>query len=144
MIKTKSIPIIAFIFLLNGCTTLPHYQLKPEESYTKIKSIGLGWLSICVDGIAFIPAKSNQPKEYLIPTNKRVSVKKHMVFSGYNITHSCSPSLSLIPQKDKTYIAESNIIDKNYCHIDLVQADDTKDVGVSFESSVEAGECPRG
>ena len=131
---------MSLIMLAGGCSTMPQYKFKPDEKHTTIKSLGFGWISICVDQAFFMPPKSGQPEEYLIPTNKRITVKKHVTFTGYNSTRSCSASISFVPSQDKTYIANANIGSEG-CLIDLVQVDETKEVGVSFEPSIKPGEC---
>jgi len=124
---------------LIGCVN-PPYNFSPNEKSASIKLLFGNTLSMCRDNKLYRLTPTDDSKTVRVPTGKRVSVGTSMSYSGYNVTYSCTPFLSFLPEENTKYITDSNIINNN-CHIDLVKENPTTRTGVSLEPSVSKRDC---
>jgi hypothetical protein len=126
--------------LLSGCVTNEPYAFAEGEKAASIKFLGMGRISFCRTNqfYSFTPVENSDLVR--VPVGERVSVGSFMHFSGYNVSYSCYPFLSFLPEEGKTYVID-NSIRGSKCFIEVVREDKSKATGVSLETSVGPRDC---
>lgn len=142
MIITKTaykILISLLTLTLLGCGS-PPYKFAADEKSASLKLLHGNQITMCRDNKLYSLKARDNSNTVKVPVGKRVSVGTYMSYSGYNMTYSCMPFLSFLPEEDAKYISDSNVVNNN-CYIDLVKENPNSNTGVSFEGSLSKRDC---
>lgn len=126
--------------LMTGCVVFPPYLAKPNEKTASVKLMGSVEAVFCKNSEFFsLPLEQNS--DYVrVPANERITLETRLLYSGYNITYSCYPSLSFVPEEGGAYALHTYVREKK-CFVELVREDNTTLTGIGIESSVDARNC---
>jgi hypothetical protein len=126
--------------VLAGCATDRPYRLRPDEPAAYLKAFDVARADMCEDGTFYDVLPPPGQDRVPVPANKRVTFGSMFIVLGYNVIHSCYPTLSFIPETNKTYVLHA-YVEKDVCHIEVVREDAAAPVGVTFEDAVGAPVC---
>ena len=133
--------LLASALVLAGCTVLPVYQ--PTASDADIRVIGYGSPRICMDKTPHNVETNSADKisSFKVPTDKRVTLTSWVYISSGNAAHSCSPSLSFIPESGKKYVMHTGLGASQQCFVEVVEEDPASATGVVPVKALGRPEC---
>lgn len=133
---------VCSLLAMSGCTTLPTYAPAAAEKTVPVQLLGYGAPYMCVGGTKYKLDYKESAGAFTtqIPVGSRVTLWRYMSYAGYQVTSSCTPMLSLIPQEGVGLIINSGLANGR-CFIEAVREDRTRDTGVALEPSVGAPAC---
>ena len=130
--------LLIFVLLISGCAILPPY-VAPADNVVNLNVNDLPDPWICVNKKMFA-LKADSQGNAKVPTGSRIVVGSRHSWQGYNVTYSCNPSVSFIPQTGISYFANWEIIDEG-CRVEIYKITDDNRVGLDFERSIDRGWC---
>ncbi len=122
------------VVLLSACT-LPVYQPTAGETLVSVKLLANTTVQLCKDNVKYSLNQDATGQAVQVPVGGRIDLNSYMYFTGYNVSYTCFPVLSFIPQAANTYVLDTGLRD-NKCYIELVKEDKSIDTGVSIDTSV--------
>lgn len=133
--------LMACALALAGCSSLPVYQ--PTASDADVRIVGYGSPRICMDKARHNVETTGEGlnQSFKVPTDKRVTLTSFVYISAGNASHSCSPSLSFIPESGKKYVMHTGLGASQRCFVELVQDDPTTTTGVAPVKTLGHPEC---
>jgi hypothetical protein len=159
MKKSMNVSFLSSILCVTliGCA-LP-YEHPANEPYARVRFVGDGqaWMSkdgktytlnndSSINGAGFLQGSATgalmqQPANApftKLPVNQRINLGTNISVSTGYVHHWCRPGLSFIPQANRVYFLNAAMVGHGKCAIELLLEDPTKDVGVTWEYSVES------
>ena len=119
--------------VLAACGAVP-YQPGPNEVLAPVKLVGLGSPRMCMDGKLY-SLSADKSETVKVPVGQRITLGSYMYFDGYNVSFSCMPQLSFMPQAGLSYVSNAGLRDQR-CFVELVREDASRETGVAPEPSL--------
>jgi hypothetical protein len=133
--------LLAAALLLGGCASLgPMYESGPTD--TTVTLIGMGRPFMCTGGVAYQlnTVVKDKATTIRVPVGQRVQLSSYIYITGYNVTSSCSPTISFIPAPGTSYILNSGLAD-GQCFTELVREKADSPTGVVPEPTLAGLGC---
>jgi hypothetical protein len=125
--------------LVTACGVVP-YQPTPQDVLVPVKLVGMGSPRMCRDGKFYSLTTDAAGDTVRVPAGQRITFGTYMYFDGYNVSYSCLPQLSFVPEAGRSYVSNSGLRDQR-CFVELVREDVSRDTGVAPELSLGAPYC---
>jgi hypothetical protein len=130
---------IALLALLSSAcmSTYRHPEGAPFAK-VQVSKAGTPWLC---NGGARLRLRADEAGLATIPTGKRITVGLNYVASGYNVTYSCFPFVSVLPAENMIYLQDFETEDEK-CSAILYRKTDDQRIGLAMEPTLDSsGNC---
>ena len=119
---------------MTACGVVP-YQPTPQDVLVPVKLVGMGSPRMCRDGKLYSLPADASGESVKVPSGQRITFGTFMYFDGYNVSYSCLPRVSFVPEAGRTYVSNSGLRDQR-CFVEVVREDLSRDTGVAPELSL--------